>query len=365
MSKTIAALYDDLATAHDVVFSLSNSTYFPAEDISIISHDTDSRYSRYIKELEIDDSQRSAVGTGAGAGATAGTVVGALVGVLLGTSVLLIPGVGPILALGPVGTALVSAGAGALLGGLTGALVGMGIDDSDAKLYTEAVRRGATLVLLRSPDAYVKKAIQLMEQGDPIDIEQRAADWRADGWVHERITGEVDPTPNMLPTTGGNALTRATTEDAHTRLDGKKYDPEQDGPKRVAEPADYSTPRSLELRDALPEADGDPTPHRSVRTYDYLLTTIPPTLEHDFRLHLHEHPPTHDATPRYEDYEDAYALGAWLGRYEKMQWEQLQAQAHRLWAEQHSDRDETWDEVKERVQYAWHKAKADLYRSTL
>jgi uncharacterized membrane protein len=325
MSKTIAALYDELATAHDVVLSLSKSTYFPAEDISIISQDTDSRYARYVKELDLDDTPRTA----ASESATAGSAIGALVGLLLGASALLIPGVGPILALGPVGTALAGAGAGAVLGGLTGALVGMGIDERDAKLYTDAVRHGATLVLLRSPDTYIHKAVQIMREGDPIDIEARAAGWSRRAWIGDEITSPE--TPSQL---GAASST----------------------------PPRYDTLPELELRDELPELDlGAPSaeqaPSGPVRAYAHPPTIIPYALEEDFRRHLRDHPPADDATPRYEDYEDAYALGAWLGHQQQTRWDALQAHAQRLWADQYNKRDEAWDQVEARVHYAWHRSK--------
>jgi uncharacterized membrane protein len=328
MSKTIAALYDHINDAHDVVFNLSNSTYFTTDDINVISQDTDSRYSRYIKEMKIDEKVVTATEAGAGAGATAGTLVGALAGLLVGTSVILIPGLGAILALGPVGATLAGAGAGALLGGMTGALVGMGIDDSDARLYTEAVRRGATLVLLRSPDAYVDKAVEIMERNNPVDIEQRSQDWRAHGWNDNTVVEKIAARDDI-----GRAVPASSFKEL-SQVEGSVNQ--------------QTAPSS-----------------RPVRTYNYRLTAIPYALEEDFRQHLREHPPVTGVAPRYEDYKDAYALGAWLGRYEKMQWEQLQAQAHKLWADQHDERGETWDEVKERVQYAWHKAKAGVYQSTL
>jgi uncharacterized membrane protein len=348
MSKTIAALYDHINDAHDVVFNLSNSTYFTTDDINVISQDTDSRYSRYIKEMKIDEKVVTATEAGAGAGATAGTLVGALAGLLVGTSVILIPGLGAILALGPVGATLAGAGAGALLGGMTGALVGMGIDDSDARLYTEAVRRGATLVLLRSPDAYVDKAVEIMERNNPVDIEQRSQDWRAHGWNDNTVVEKIAARDDI-----GRAVPASSFKEL-SQVEGSLNQQQSDVHQRDTAPM-Y----------AAGTQQSSAIPRRSVRTYNYLLTAVPAPLEEDFRRHLREHPPVAGVAPRYEDYKDAYALGAWLGRYEKMQWEQLQAQAHKLWADQHDERGETWDEVKDRVQYAWHKAKAGVYQTTL
>lgn len=97
---------------------------------------------------------------GAGAGALGGGIVGGLAGVLVGLGVLTIPGLGPVLAAGPlaaaigttgaaIGAGAVGAAAGAAAGGLLGALVGAGIPHGDANVYAEGVRRGGTLVVAR------------------------------------------------------------------------------------------------------------------------------------------------------------------------------------------------------------------------
>jgi len=83
---------------------------------------------------------------GTAAGATTGGVIGGTLGVLAGLGALAIPGVGPLLAAGPIVAALAGVGAGGVVGGLIGALVGMGIPEYEAKRYEGAVRDGGTLL---------------------------------------------------------------------------------------------------------------------------------------------------------------------------------------------------------------------------
>jgi hypothetical protein len=79
-------------------------------------------------------------------GVTAGGVVGGTLGLLAGMGALAIPGVGPLIAAGPIMGALAGLGVGGAVGGLVGALVGMGIPEFEAKRYEGAVKDGGTLL---------------------------------------------------------------------------------------------------------------------------------------------------------------------------------------------------------------------------
>ena len=65
---------------------------------------------------------------------------------------LAIPGLGPVVAAGSLVSTLVGAGAGAAIGGLAGSLAEAGVDERDAHLYAEGVRRGGALVTVRTTD---------------------------------------------------------------------------------------------------------------------------------------------------------------------------------------------------------------------
>jgi hypothetical protein len=83
---------------------------------------------------------------GTATGVTAGGVVGGTLGLLAGIGALAIPGVGPLIAAGPIMAALAGVGVGGAVGGLVGALVGMGIPEYEAKRYEGAVKGGGTLL---------------------------------------------------------------------------------------------------------------------------------------------------------------------------------------------------------------------------
>jgi hypothetical protein len=79
-------------------------------------------------------------------GAVTGGVIGGTLGLLAGIGALAIPGVGPLIAAGPIMATFAGAGAGGAVGGLVGALVGMGIPEYEAKRYEGAVKDGGTLL---------------------------------------------------------------------------------------------------------------------------------------------------------------------------------------------------------------------------
>src|ERR1700761_7267180 len=83
---------------------------------------------------------------GATAGVTTGGVIGGTLGLLVGIGALAIPGIGPLLAAGPIVASLAGLGAGGVLGGVVGALAGMGIPEYEAKRYEGAVKGGGTLL---------------------------------------------------------------------------------------------------------------------------------------------------------------------------------------------------------------------------
>ncbi len=83
---------------------------------------------------------------GTATGVTTGGLIGGTLGLLAGIGALAIPGVGPLIAAGPIMGALAGLGVGGAVGGVVGALVGMGIPEFEAKRYEGAVKEGGTLL---------------------------------------------------------------------------------------------------------------------------------------------------------------------------------------------------------------------------
>jgi hypothetical protein len=108
---------------------------------------------------------------GATTGAASGAVIGGALGWLAGIGSLAIPGIGPLLAAGPIVAALAGIGAGGVVGGLTGALIGMGIPEYEAKRYEGRIKSGSILVSVHCDDhEWTKKAKKTLEDTGAQDI---------------------------------------------------------------------------------------------------------------------------------------------------------------------------------------------------
>lgn len=171
-NRTVTGMYATFADAQDVVDDLL-SMGFQRETISVVANNVSGQYA----SLAQAEAAGEDVSTGEGA------AFGAVVGGLLGLGALAIPGIGPVIAAGPLAAALVGAGVGAVTGGLIAGLVDMGIPDEEAGYYAEAVRRGGTLVVVNTTEDWVNKVVDVMEAHDPIDVEEQATEWRAAGWT--------------------------------------------------------------------------------------------------------------------------------------------------------------------------------------
>jgi hypothetical protein len=89
---------------------------------------------------------------GIATGASAGGVVGGALGWLAGIGALAIPGVGPLMAAGPIFAALSAAAVGAAVGGIAGGLVGLGIPELEAKRYEGKIKAGNILLSVHTED---------------------------------------------------------------------------------------------------------------------------------------------------------------------------------------------------------------------
>ena len=108
---------------------------------------------------------------GAAAGATTGAVVGGIVGWLAGIGALAIPGIGPLIAAGPIVALLAGAGAVGAAGGIVGTLVGLGIHEYEAKRFEGRVKNGGTLVSVHCDNSdWVKRAKRILEDTGAEDV---------------------------------------------------------------------------------------------------------------------------------------------------------------------------------------------------
>jgi hypothetical protein len=128
-------------------------------------------------EVHEDETSNTAVG------ASAGAAIGGGAGLLAGLGMLAIPGVGPVVAAGWIAATLAGALAGATSGGIIGALTDMGHSSSDAEVYAEGLRRGGTLINVRTEAAREPEVTEIMDRSRPIDPARRREEYTNAGWT--------------------------------------------------------------------------------------------------------------------------------------------------------------------------------------
>jgi uncharacterized membrane protein len=177
--KTVVGVFDNIQDAKSAVEALENSG-FSRDDISIIANKNAAGDYQTTGADHVSGTgdKASAVASDAGIGAALGGVGG----LLWSFAALAIPGVGPVLALGPLAAALGGAGIGAVAGGIIGALTESGIPESEAQNYAEVVRRGQVLVSVRTDTARAERARDILDEYGPVDVDDRSAGWRQRGW---------------------------------------------------------------------------------------------------------------------------------------------------------------------------------------
>jgi hypothetical protein len=302
MTRTVVALFDDFNTANAALRELVDNG-FSRDDISLMASDASGEYGRYL-ETGTHEADTSGAAQGAGVGAGIGAAIGGLGGLLIGLGALTIPGIGPVIAAGPLAaalTGLAGAGAGAVAGGVTGGLIGalvdLGVPEETAEYYAEGVRRGGHLVTVRTDDHMTDRAVDIMNRHNPVDVNERATQWRQEGW--------------------------------------QGFDPDAEY---------YSGERMSEHTHSTSDMTSDYT---DFHAYD-----------DRFRNHFQSSFTT-DYT--YEQYQPAYRYGYDLAtdeRYRDREWNEVVPEARSRWDERNPG---TWDRFESAVRHAWEEVK-DTFR---
>lgn len=103
--------------------------------------------------------------------------LGSAIGLAVGMIAVFIPGIGPLIAAGPLGGAIAGLSVGAGAGGLIGLLKDSGVSEEEAEFYAEGVRRGGSLITVQyATDEEEKRARDIMRQHGAIETEQLSAE---------------------------------------------------------------------------------------------------------------------------------------------------------------------------------------------
>jgi len=63
------------------------------------------------------------------------------------------------------------------------------VPDEDRHTYEEGVRRGGTLLTADVDDDCIEEAVRVLEQANPIDVDDRSSQWRSSGWDYSAAGG--------------------------------------------------------------------------------------------------------------------------------------------------------------------------------
>lgn len=342
MAKTVVALYDDFNSANDAVKELVNNG-FSRSNISIMANDASGQYSRELNSNVPAAAPASGASEGAGVGAGVGALVGGLGGLLIGLGALTIPGIGPVLAAGPLAAALtglagagVGAVAGGVAGGLIGALVDMGVPEDTAGAYVEGIRRGGNLVTVKTDDQMAAKAVEILNRHQPVDVNDRVAQWRQAGWTGFEHGAPLDTTaPSGVDRAEPRPFEQSPTDipQGHLHAEDMRTNVETGiglGTAGVA---------AEEMRDAGFSRGGS----------DFS------AFDSDFRHHFET--TFSDTGYSYDQFVPAYRYGYDLandGRFQNAPWIQVEPEARRYWDERNPG---TWDRFKDAVHHAWEEIK--------
>jgi hypothetical protein len=159
--KHLVGVYDTEQEVIQAVEDLKRQGY-ASEDISVIGKDKD-----VVKD--INDTTGTTTEKSVLTGAATGGALGGILGLLAGVGALAIPGIGPIVAAGPIAATLTGAAAGAGVGGLAGVLIGLGIPEDEADLYEGYVKDGKFLVV-------VERRQNLLGEGQGVDTSMNQND---------------------------------------------------------------------------------------------------------------------------------------------------------------------------------------------
>src|SRR4051794_26454775 len=165
MSKNTAVfgIYPDRMAVEEGVEHLQRAG-FRKTDISVLFPDNQGT-----KDFAHERNTKAPEGTTGGV--VSGGIAGGVLGWLTGIGALAIPGLGPLIAAGPIVAALAGAGALGAVGGMIGALAGMGIPEYEAKRYEGRIREGGVLLSVHcDSEDWVRRAKDVLHSTGAQDV---------------------------------------------------------------------------------------------------------------------------------------------------------------------------------------------------
>jgi len=116
-----------------------------------------------------------------------------------------------------------------------------GVPQDDARAYAEGVRRGHALIAVRCDDDEVDRVVDILDDDNVLDLDERQDAWRSEGWSHQG-SGTAD--------LGGTATTSAGMMGTGMTDGGAMRDPES-----LQDDSLYAQGRSSDRDEVIPVAE--------------------------------------------------------------------------------------------------------------
>ncbi len=181
---TVIAVFQSREQLRDAL-DLLRDEGFPNSDVSALLFPPDP------SPVGSADGRETNAPEGATSGTVAGIAVGGTLGWLAGAGALVVPGVGALLAAGPIAGLLAGAGVGGVVGGLTGALIGLGIPEDDAAHYEDRIRDGGILLSISCPNEDRRDAAEAILRKTRAQEISASTESPAESETIRRIRGEA------------------------------------------------------------------------------------------------------------------------------------------------------------------------------
>jgi len=157
--KTVIGLFDSRDQAEKAASDLRGSGFH--DEISILASDKGKERTsgNYLNDTSETNSINSGLSTGG--------LLGGLAGLGMGVGALAIPGIGPLIAAGPIAGLL----SGAITGGVAGGLIDWGIPADRGKFYEGKIREGKILTSVRTDENKINSAADILRRNGARDVE--------------------------------------------------------------------------------------------------------------------------------------------------------------------------------------------------
>jgi len=158
MAKTVISTFNSRESAERAISDLRSKGF--DKEISLVAKDEKSGgKSRENTSTMKGDSVLDGMSTGG--------MLGGLAGLAMGAGALAIPGIGPIVAAGPIAGLF----SGAATGGIAGSLIDWGIPAERSRYYESRIKQGNIMVSVRTDENKAKDAADILRRYGSQDVE--------------------------------------------------------------------------------------------------------------------------------------------------------------------------------------------------